>query len=222
MRVGMCAAWLAVLCGCSTVATFTAEKFGQARRATLVRRLNQSCAAQQQLQAALQGAMEQFDSLVKFDGGNRQKQADRMSAALVRCEARATDVRARNDRVDLAADNLFREWKAASEKHPDEMYLRDRGAERHNAKLDFNRMREDLRSTEARIEPTLRGFRRQVTAALSVFLDPSFYLDDDLNADARASLQDESEKLAAQVDFLTQRLSDSIAEATLYIQTLAD
>jgi hypothetical protein len=131
---------LAVLCGCSTVASFTAEKFGQAKRAILVGRLNKACEAQQKLQVALQSAREQFESLVKFEGENGQKQSDRMAAALARCEARAEDVPVRIAEVDRAGQNLFREWKSASEKHPDEMYRRDGGAKRRNTKRDYNQM----------------------------------------------------------------------------------
>jgi hypothetical protein len=222
MRAGLFAILLAVVCGCSTLATFTADKFGQARRATLVRRLNQSCKAQQQLQANLRSTLEQFESLVEFEGGNRQKQANRMSAELARCETRAKDVRARNAEVDRAAENLFREWKAASEKHPEEMYQRDRGAKRRNAHRDFNRMRAVMRAAESKSESTMAIFRNQVETALSVFFDPSFSLGDNLNARAQASLQAESQMLAAQMDFLIQDLSDSIVEAQLYIQNLAD
>ena len=213
---------LAVLCGCSTVASFTAEKFGQAKRAILVGRLNKACEAQQKLQVALQSAREQFESLVKFEGENGQKQSDRMAAALARCEARAEDVPVRIAEVDRAGQNLFREWKSASEKHPDEMYRRDGGAKRRNTKRDYNQMMAVMRNAESKIEPALSMFRNQVESVQSVVLDPSFYLDNGLNADAKASIQDASTKLAAQVNFLAQNLSDSIAEANLFIQKIAD
>lgn len=222
LQSGLAVAVLAALCGCSTMASFTAEKFGQARRVLLVRRLDQACKAQQQLQEAFQRALAQFESLASFAGGNRQKQTDQMSAALARCEARAKDVPARIAEADRAGQNLFREWKAASEKHPNEMYRRDRGAKRFNAQRDYNQMMAVLRNAESKIEPTLSAFRDQVEAAQAVLLDPAFQLDNGLNEHAQISVQDESARLAAQVDFLIQNLSDSIAQAHLFIQQIGD
>lgn len=215
-------ALLAVLCGCSTVASFTAEKFGQAKRATLARRLDKACEAQRQLQESFQGAREPFEALVKFAGEDRPQQAERMTAALARCEARAKAVPTRIAAVERAGQDLFRTWKAASEKHPNEMYRRDRGAKRHIAQRDFNRLMAVLRSTESKIESTLSSFRNQVAAVQSVFLDPSFHLDGDLGASAQAALQADSAKLAVQLDYLTQQLSDSIAAANRFIQKIAD
>lgn len=222
MQTGVVVALLAGLCGCSTMASFTAEKFGQAKRVLLVRRLVKACEAQQKLQDAFQRALEQFESLVKFEGGNQQKPTDQMSAAMARCEARAKDVPARIAEVDRAGQNLFREWKAASEKHPNEMYRRDRGAKRRNTERDYNQMMAVLRSAESKIEPTLSAFRNQVEAVQAVLLDPAFQLDNGLNERAQISVQDESARLAAQVDFLAQNLSDSIAQADLFIQQIGD
>ena len=213
---------LAVLCGCSTVASFTMEKFGQARRDTLVRRLDKARVTQLQLKEGLQRAMEQFDSLVKFEGGKQQERSDKMSADLARCEARAKEVGARIDEVDRAANNLFRERKAEAKKHPHESDQLNRGTKLRNTHRYYSQMMEVMRNAESKIEPTLAMFRHQVETVRPVLLDPAFYLDDNLNSGAQASLQGESAKLAAQVDFLIQNLSDSIAEADLFIQKISD
>ena len=112
IRMGMLAAGLAAVCGCSTMYYSTMEKFGQEKRDILVKRVDSARDSQQETQEVFKDALEQFGAVVKFDVGNLQKQYDKMSAELERCEDRAEDVRTRIDDVDRVARDLFREWAA--------------------------------------------------------------------------------------------------------------
>ena len=211
IRMGMLAAVLAAVCGCSTMYYSTMEKFGQEKRDILVKRVDAARDSQQETQAVFKDALEQFGAVVKFDGGNLQKQYDKMSAELERCEDRAEDVRTRIDDVDRVARDLFREWAAEAKQYQNAEYRRDSEAKLRDTQRNYERMLKAMRNAESKIEPVLSVFRDQV-----------LYLKHNLNAKALASLQDEAAQIETDVNRLIQDLSAAIAEADLFIQQMGD
>lgn len=211
IRLGMLVAALAGACGCSTMYYSTMEKFGQEKRDILVRRVDSARDSQQETQEVFKDALEQFGAVVKFDGGNLQKQYDKMSAELERCEDRAEDVRTRIDDVDRVARDLFREWAAEAKQYQNAEYRRDSEAKLRDTQRNYERMLKAMRNAESKIEPVLAVFRDQV-----------LYLKHNLNAKALASLQDEAAQIETDVNRLIQDLSAAIAEADLFIQQMGD
>jgi predicted nucleic acid-binding Zn-ribbon protein len=187
------------------------EKFGQEKRDIRVKRVGKARDAQQETQEVFQDALEQFGAVVKFDGGDLQRQYDKMSAELERCEGRAEAVRTRIDDVDKVAQDLFREWAAEAKQFQNAAYRRDSEAKLRDTRRNYDQMLGAMRNAESRIEPVLSVFRDQV-----------LYLKHNLNARALASLQDESAKIETDVNQLIQELSAAIAEADRFIQTMAD
>ena len=211
IRMGMLAAMLAAAVGCSTMYYGAMEKFGQEKRDILVKRVGKARDAQQETQAVFKDALEQFGAVVKFDGGNLQKQYDQMSAELDRCEGRAEDVRTRIADVDRVAVDLFREWQAEAKQYQNAAYRRDSEAKLRDTRRNYDRMLGAMRNAESKIEPVLAVFRDQV-----------LYLKHNLNARALASLQDESARIETDVNRLIQDLAAAIAEADRFIQTLGE
>ena len=211
IRMGMLAAMLAAAVGCSTMYYGAMEKFGQEKRDILVKRVGKARDAQQETQEVFKDALEQFGAVVKFDGGNLQKQYDQMSAELDRCEGRAADVRTRIADVDQVAVDLFREWQAEAKQYQNAAYRRDSEAKLRDTRRNYDRMLGAMRNAESKIEPVLAVFRDQV-----------LYLKHNLNARALASLQDESAQIETDVNRLIQDLAAAIAEADRFIQTLGE
>ena len=211
IRMGMLAAVLAAVCGCSTMYYSTMEKFGQEKRDILVKRVDAARDSQQETQEVFKDALEQFGAVVKFDGGNLQKQYDKMSAELERCEDRAEDVSTRIDDVDRVARDLFREWAAEAKQYQNAEYRRDSEAKLRDTQRNYERMLKAMRNAESKIEPVLAVFRDQV-----------LYLKHNLNAKALASLQDEAAQIETDVNRLIQDLSAAIAEADRFIQQMGD
>lgn len=211
IRMGMLAAVLAAVCGCSTMYYSTMEKFGQEKRDILVKRVDAARDSQQETQEVFKDALEQFGAVVKFDGGNLQKQYDKMSAELERCEDRAEDVSTRIDDVDRVARDLFREWAAEAKQYQNAEYRRDSEAKLRDTQRNYERMLKAMRNAESKIEPVLSVFRDQV-----------LYLKHNLNAKALASLQDEAAQIETDVNRLIQDLSAAIAEADRFIQQMGD
>ena len=211
IRMGMLAAMLAAAVGCSTMYYGAMEKFGQEKRDILVKRVGKARDAQQETQEVFKDALEQFGAVVKFDGGNLQKQYDQMSAELDLCEGRASDVRTRIADVDQVAVDLFREWQAEAKQYQNAAYRRDSEAKLRDTRRNYDRMLGAMRNAESKIEPVLAVFRDQV-----------LYLKHNLNARALASLQDESAQIETDVNLLIQDLAAAIAEADRFIQTLGE
>ena len=211
LRIGWAAALLATLCGCSTIYYGTLEKFGQEKRDILVKRVGKARDAQQDTQEVFKDALEQFGATVKFDGGDLQKQYDKMSAELARCEGRADEVHARIGDVERVARDLFREWAAETKQYQNAQYRRDSEAKLRETRRNCDRMLDAMRNAESKIEPVLAVFRDQV-----------LYLKHNLNAKALASLQDESARIEMDVNALLTDLATAIADADRFIQTMVD
>ena len=211
LRIGWVLALLVLSCGCSTVYYGTMEKFGQEKRDILVKRVGKARDAQQETQQVFKDALEQFGATVKFDGGNLQKQYDKMSAELARCEGRAADVHARIGDVERVARDLFREWAAETKQYQNAQYRRDSEAKLRDTQRNCDRSLDAMRNAESKIEPVLSVFRDQV-----------LYLKHNLNAKALASLQDESARIEMDMNALIKDLSTAIAEADRFIQTMVD
>ena len=212
LRTGLTAALLAALCGCTSLNYKMQEKFlGNEKRDILVSRVGKANDAQKETQEVFKDALEQFNSAVQFDGGNLQKQYDKMSAQLERCEGRAEAVHTRIADVDRVARDLFREWAAEAKQFKNAEFRRDSEAKLRETQRNYERMLGAMRNAEEKIEPVLSVFRDQV-----------LYLKHNLNAKALASLQDETARIETDVNGLIRDLSAAIAEADRFIQSMGD
>ena len=212
LRTGLTAALLAALCGCTSLNYKMQEKFlGNEKRDILVSRVGKANDAQKETQEVFKDALEQFNSVVQFDGGNLQKQYDKMSAQLERCEGRAEAVHTRIADVDRVARDLFREWAAEAKQFKNAEFRRDSEAKLRETQRNYERMLGAMRNAEEKIEPVLSVFRDQV-----------LYLKHNLNAKALASLQDETARIETDVNGLIRDLSAAIAEADRFIQSMGD
>lgn len=212
MRMGSAMLLAVAFCGCATVNYTMQEKLlGREKRDILVKRVGKARDAQQETQAVFKDALEQFGSVVKYDGGDLQRQYAKLSAELERCEGRAEAVRTRIDDVDRVARDLFREWAAEARQFQNPEYRRDSEAKLRQTRQNYDRMLESMRNAEKKIEPVLSVFRDQV-----------LYLKHNLNARAMASLQEETAKVEMDVKALIQDLTAAIAEADRFMQTMGD
>jgi hypothetical protein len=212
IQIGLTVAALATCCGCTSMNYAMQEKFlGNEKRDILVSRVDKARDSQQDTQEVFKDALEQFGSVVKFDGGNLEKQYNKLSAQLERCEGRAEAVGTRIDEVDRVAQDLFREWKAEAKQFKNAEFRRDSEAKLRETQVNYNRMLAAMRNAESKIEPVLSVFRDQV-----------LYLKHNLNAKALDSLGDESAQIETDVNGLLKDLSAAIAEADRFIQTMGD
>ena len=189
----------------------TMAVFGREKRDLLVSNVRKARDAQQDTQDVFRDALEQFSAVVGFDGGDLQKEYNRLSKELDRCEGRASEVKSRIDAVEKVANDLFKEWQKEIGQYQNETYRRDSEAKLRATRADCDRMLSAMRAAQQRIDPVLAVFRDQV-----------LYLKHNLNARAIASLRGESAQVETDVARLVDELDAAIAEADRFIAAIAE
>lgn len=189
----------------------TMAAFGQEKRDLLASKVEKARDAQKQTQEVFQDALEQFGAVVNYDGGDLQKEYNRLSKELSRCEGRADDVKERIDAVEKVSKDLFKEWKQEIGQYQNASYRADSEKKLRATQKDCERMLEAMRTAQERIEPVLSVFRDQV-----------LYLKHNLNARAIASLKGETTKVETDVARLVADLNQAIEEADRFIAGMAE
>ena len=149
--------------------------------------------------------------MVHFDGGDLQKEYNRLSKELDRCEGRAADVESRIDAVEKVAKDLFKEWKQEIGQYQNASYRTDSEKKLKATQAECDRMLKAMRAAQAKIEPVLSVFRDQV-----------LYLKHNLNARAIASMQGETAKVETDVAQLVADLDRAIEEANRFIAGMGE
>jgi glutamine synthetase type III len=189
----------------------TMAVFGREKRDLLASNVRKARDAQKDTQEVFRDALEQFSSVVHFDGGDLQKEYNRLSKELERCEGRASEVKSRIDAVEKVSNDLFKEWQQEIGQYQNETYRRDSEAKLRETRTDCERMLSAMRAAQQRIDPVLAVFRDQV-----------LYLKHNLNARAIASLRGESAQVETDVARLVADLDAAIAEADSFISALGE
>ena len=198
------------LCGCRSAYYGTWEQLGYHKRDILVERVEKARADQEDAKEQFRDALEAFQSLVDFEGGDLRATYDRLSAQLDRSEDRAAAVSDRIDSVDRVATDLFDEWERELNQY-ESADLRARSEEQLRATRErYAQLYTAMRRAESKMEPVLLAFRDQV-----------LFLKHNLNAQAIASLQGEVVSLQAEIDDLIAEMEAAIAEADAFIASMS-
>lgn len=198
-----------MLCSCSKVYYNTLEQFGVEKRDILVDRVEEARSSQKDVQEDFQSALDQFRTVVEVDGGDLEKQYDKLDSRYRRAQNRAEEVSERIDAVENVGKDLFREWKKELTEYQDEG-LRRRSREQLDGTQDrFDDLLAAMRRAESRMEPVLKLFNDQV-----------LFLKHNLNARAIGSLEVERVRIEERVAHLIEEMQASIAEADAFIAEL--
>jgi len=202
--------WMTTSTACGSIYYGAMEKLGFEKRDILVDRVKSAREEQAETKEVFASALEEFRALVDMDGGDLEKQYDRLSASYERSKSQASDVRARVEAVRDVATRLFREWDDELERYQSADLRR-----RSESQLDDTRKRYQVlikamdRATE-RMDPVLELYEDQV-----------LFLKHNLNARAIAALDAESIKIAQRVDTLIDEMNSAIEEADTFIASMS-
>jgi DUF2959 family protein len=198
------------LTGCNALYYAAMEKLGREKRDILVKRILTVKKDQQETGEQLKSTLDVFKEVTGFDGGNLEKTYNRLNDSLQHSQNRAKELHSHVDAVDDVAKRMFAEWK-------DEIKdMRNLTLKRQSQTLLANAQRQhagymrQMRATEAKITPVLRGFNDQVV-----------FLKHNLNARAIGSLKKTSAELDTQANDLIREVNESANEADQYIKTLS-
>ncbi len=187
------------------------DTFYQEPRDVLITRVEAASDAQEETAEEFRSALEEFKAVTGFDGGDLEAQFNRLNAAYKSSESSAQDVTFRVNRVVGATNRLLTEWRAELDEYHDPAIKR-----RAEAQFDVTRQQADnliaaMRRAESKTEPVLGAFRDQV-----------LFLKHNLNMQAISSLQLESASIEQDVSQLIAEMEASIAEASSFVEALAN
>ena len=200
---------LLMLTQCSTVYYEAMDKVGVHKRDILVKRVDKAKDAQEATKEEFANALEQFQSVVSFDGGDLQREYERLNAAYEASAEKAAAVKSRNDDVENVAKALFKEWRAELKEYSNASLRASSQQQLAETEARYRQLMAAMRRAESRMGPVLRTFRDQV-----------LYLKHNLNARAIGALRVELAGVEANTAALIREMNVSIAEAQRFIASM--
>ncbi|MBP1590192.1 MAG: DUF2959 domain-containing protein [Kiritimatiellae bacterium] len=199
------------LCACSSLWDATREHvFGTAKRNILVDRVADAKDAQEDTQQVFQNALDEFASVIAYEGGDLEAEYRKMQAAYDRCAAKAQTLDSRIDDVERVSKSLFKEWARENDQYENPEYRRNSEAQLKATRQNCDEMIAAMRRAEAKVAPVLRVLHDQV-----------LFLKHNLNAAALSSLQGEQARVEADVAALVAEMNKAIAESQAFIDKMA-
>ena len=198
-----------LISGCASTYYGALENIGIEKRDILVSRVDAARDAQSDAQEEFQDALEQYRTLVAFDGGELAQTYDRLSRQHTRLEGEARLVRSRIDSIENVGSALFREWRQELKEYSSPDLRR--------------RSEEQLEETESRYEQVLTAMNSaadRMDPVLEIFEDQVLFLKHNLNARAIAGLDAELAEIESRVEALIEEMNTAIAEAEAFIEAM--
>jgi len=199
-----------LLAGCTTAYYQALEAIGIEKRDILVDRVEDARDAQNAAKEQFQSALDQYRSVVGFDGGDLEDVYDRLNASYERSEARAQSVSDRINDVQRVADDLFEEWENELDEYA------DAGLRRQSEQL--------LGETRTQYQEVIGAMRRAESAmspVLTLFQDQVLFLRHNLNARAIGALETELDAIEEATEASIEEMERAIAEASAFIESMA-
>jgi len=207
--ISTCLAFCLFLTGCESTIYYTLEKVGIHKRDILIDRIEDTQEAQQEGQEQFQSALEQFRSVVSFDGGELEKMYNRFNDEYEDCEDAADNISEHINSVQSVAEALFEEWEEELNQY-------------QNANLRI-KSQQQLRDTQARYRSILNSMRqseRAIRPVLAILHDNVLYLKHNLNARAVGALKGELANIDREITQLSKSMQRSIEESQKFIDSL--
>lgn len=199
-----------MLTGCQTAreAYYDAseEYLGYAKRERLVNRVVAARDEQAEAKEQFQTALEQFKSVVNYEGGDLEAMYNKLKKEYDRSADAAEGVDGRINDVKKVATALFGEWDA------DINQMTDAELKASNAKL-----RDETKASYDELIARMEGAAGTMQPVLAKFNDRVLFIKGNLNARAIGSLRGTEIQLGADIDNLIKEMEASIAEADAFI-----
>lgn len=198
-----------LLAGCQSTYYSAMEKVGIHKRDIMVDRIEDTQTAQEQAQVQFQSALEQFQSVINFEGGDLEAAYNDLNSEYQDSLAAAQQVRDRIASVQNVSDALFDEWEDELNLYKSDSLRRASAQKLKDTRRQYQRMMVSLEKSEQRMQPVLDAFQDQV-----------LYLKHNLNARAISALKGEFNTIKADIDRLISDMQVSIDQSRQFIQAL--
>ncbi|MDG1836774.1 MAG: DUF2959 domain-containing protein [Pseudomonadales bacterium] len=197
------------LTACETVVYDALEKVGYHKRDILIDRIDAAQASQTEGQEQFKSALEQFKSVINFDGGDLEVTYDQLNDEYEASVDAADEIHDRIDSVKNVADALFDEWQEELEQYSNASLRRDSERQLKNTRRRYSKVLGAMRRAEKAIDPVLASLK-----------DNTLYLKHNLNARAIASLKNELGTVDNDVNALLTAMQQAINESNAFIDEL--
>ena len=210
-RVNVLTAWALSLCflGCESTYYSAMESMGIEKRDLLVNRVEEARDSQEQAQAQFASALEQYSTLINFNGGELASIYTSLSDDYEDSSQAAANVSRRINAIEDVADDLFAEWSEELEQYSNTSLKRDSATKLRDTQRRYKELLRAMRRVEDRMEPVLNALKDNV-----------LYLKHNLNAKAIGALQGELEGITSDVSRLITDMNTAIAESNAFIISL--
>ncbi|MEX0738269.1 MAG: DUF2959 domain-containing protein [Pseudohongiella sp.] len=205
-RYLLCCLLVLGLPACQSAYYGAMERFGIEKRDILADRVEEAQDAQQDGQEQFVNALEQFRSVVDFDGGDLEVVYNRLDSEFQRSEEAAARIRDRIRAVETVAEDLFDEWDDELDLYTNQNLRRDSEQQLRETRQRYARLVDAMNRAEQSLDPVLDNLRDNV-----------LYLRHNLNSRAVASLRGELAVINADVDELVEAMQQAIAESERFI-----
>jgi hypothetical protein len=199
------------LSGCNSMYYRTMEKLGVHKRDIMVSRVKAARDTQDEAKKQFLTAMDQFRSVVNFQGGDLEKEYNKLNATLQKSESEAAAVRDRIRAVEDVSDALFKEWREELKQYSSDTLRKSSQRKYDITKEKYRELIDSMRMAEAKLEPVLVPLRDQV-----------LFMKHNLNAKAIAGLSGELVSVQTNVDNLVRDMDAAIAHADKFIAALQE
>lgn len=197
------------LTGCQTAYYSTMAKFGYEKRDLLKKAVEAARSEQKDTQETFKDALTRLKDLYAFQGGDLEKQYNKLKSEFESCEMQAKSVRKRIQSMDGIASDLFAEWDKEILQISTPALAADSRQKLSETRARFQQLSASLHQSETAMQPVLRSFQDHV-----------LYLKHNLNAAAIGSLKGEAANIQKDIERLITQMNGSISEAEAFIKTL--
>ena len=197
------------LTACETVVYDALEKVGYHKRDILIDRIDAAQGSQTEGQEQFKSALEQFKSVINFDGGDLEVTLDLLNDEYEASVDAADEIHDRINSVKNVADALFDEWQEELEQYSNASLRRDSERQLKNTRRRYSKVLGAMRRAEKAIDPVLASLK-----------DNTLYLKHNLNARAIASLKNELGTVDNDVNALLTAMQQAINESNAFIDEL--
>ena len=198
-------------CGTTRKAYYNVwEKLGYAKRERLVD--NVKAARQEQVDAKKQfaSALDQFRSVVNFQGGDLEGMYNKLNKEYERCDSQAGEVKSKIQSVKNVATALFDEWKGEIGQMQGDPTLQKKSQDLFDrTRSSYGELVSRMDTAAGSMDPVLEKFKNRV-----------LFIKHNLNAQAIASLKGTEVELGGDIEKLIQEMNASIKEADDFIREL--
>jgi copper chaperone CopZ len=185
------------------------ETVGVEKRDLFKREISNVKANQEDSNEEFKDALERLQELYAFDGGNLEKQYNRLNSSYQDAQKEASEVKASIDKLDLVARDLFDEWSTENSQMKTADLRSTSQKQLKETKTRYQRLHEQLVASEKKMTPVLDKLHDQV-----------LFLKHNLNAKAIAGLKTEGDRIQSDIESLMKDVNASIAEADKLIKEL--